>query len=361
VKIGRLVVIIVAACQSAKPDDCKVVLADPPHAMAEITRRHPHDPVKVAETIERCLAPRGNPCERIATVAKAIPGMMPGAALPSGSGVDYLAVCRGMPPAMQHCMLPSYLLGHQAECKQILDQIAHAIDIKPSTKPSTCEAGTIVVYLDDDGVWLATGTGPAARCFAARDKDDEFDGAWLEAELRPFVSGCAPDVELSSAPDVAYADAIRAMDIAVKVGLVDIGLSEPDQAAVSFAGADHAHAAAHCPQTTIRHHDDVASAAPPPSTPSTPASGTDGLKDAPVVIITRDAVRLGDKPVGTIAELTIGSGSIAALAKLLPPHPANPILILQADQATDMNVILRVIDTAKAAGFPNVLFAVKNH
>jgi tRNA G18 (ribose-2'-O)-methylase SpoU len=36
------------------------------------------------------------------------------------------------------------------------------------------------------------------------------------------------------------------------------------------------------------------------------------------------------------------------------------LAILQADESTDMHVISTIVRTAKAAGFDNLLFAVKN-
>ena len=70
------------------------------------------------------------------------------------------------------------------------------------------------------------------------------------------------------------------------------------------------------------------------------------------------AVGPGVRVVG-VAETARGTGTIDALDRALPHEPSDPTLILQADRATDMAVISRVVETVRAAGYTNVLFAVK--
>jgi hypothetical protein len=71
------VVLVVAACSKGKPDDCAVVRDTPAQAMAELSKRYPNNPVKVAQTIETCVAPSGDECERIAKIVMAIPALAP--------------------------------------------------------------------------------------------------------------------------------------------------------------------------------------------------------------------------------------------------------------------------------------------
>jgi biopolymer transport protein ExbD len=80
----------------------------------------------------------------------------------------------------------------------------------------------------------------------------------------------------------------------------------------------------------------------------------------PVLVLTRAELSLAGTVVATLAELTRGSGRIAALERALPQPPAAPTIVLQADERTDMAVITRVIETARNAGYTHVLFAVKH-
>jgi biopolymer transport protein ExbD len=155
--------------------------------------------------------------------------------------------------------------------------------------------------------------------------------AWLETELRAAKSDDRSDMEVHAHRGVLYRDAIAAMDIAVKVGLMDVGLA--DDADV----------------------DEKNAASPPPPLPQL---GPNALVDAPVVIITHDEVMFQGKNVATVSDVAAGAPVIAALTAVLPKKPS--LAILQADQGTDMIVINRVVTTLKHAGFDNVMFAVKN-
>jgi biopolymer transport protein ExbD len=67
------------------------------------------------------------------------------------------------------------------------------------------------------------------------------------------------------------------------------------------------------------------------------------------------------KEIVKVAAVAKGTGAIEELAKALPPATSGDTpVILQADQDTPSSVIVRIIETAKAAGYNNVLFAVKN-
>ena len=360
-----LAMLALAACKHAPSspapvaDDCKVVHDDPAHAMAILSQRHPKDPVKVAQVIEGCVAPSGgDECTRAAALIKAIPQMAPALAPKDGSAMDPVALCRTMPPAMQHCMLASYNLMHEAECTKAREDLAKTaiapVDIKPSTAPA-CDGGTIAVYVAKAGLWLATGKDARARCFAATNASG-YDFDWFERQLHRYYSEpCKPAVELAAEHDVSYQDVVHAMDVAVKEGLTDVGMTAPADLQVPLATAPPAGAPAECPHGSI-HTAPTAAAAPPRS----PASATDSLKQAPVVVVTTSEIDLAGKPVVKLAELGRGTGTIAELVAALPTRPAGATAILQADRDTPSGVITRVIQTLKASGYPNVLFAVKN-
>jgi len=368
-KRAWLILLALAACKgkAKSDDDCKIVLGDPAHAPAEIAKRYPGDSVKIAEVIERCIAPDGDDCERVAAIAKAIPSMM--ASPPAhGSGSDYVTVCHGMPPEMRRCMLPSYVLAHQTECGDLLrtmrETAIQKLDLKPrgasDRPPNACDAATISIYIARDGLWLGTGDGPDGRCFAKR-RDSQLDTDWLERQLTHYQNrDCKPAVEVAAQSDVAYQDVIAVMDHSVKVGLTEVALSDPGTLVVKLADADPKGARTDCKPEVATAKD----VAPAPAMPALPAKDN-ALADAPVVIITKTDVTLRiakkDESIGSVAELAKGSGKVADLTRQLPAKTAsNAIVILQADQATPAAVINRIVTTLKLSCYDNVLFAVKN-
>ena len=117
-------VLLLACTRERAPDpasdpDCDVVRKDPGNAVATLNQRHPGAPVKVAEIVERCVAPSGTPCERLAKIVAAIPGLMPAGSPAVTAPGNVAEVCEGMPREMQRCMLPSYTLAHEDECAKI--------------------------------------------------------------------------------------------------------------------------------------------------------------------------------------------------------------------------------------------------
>jgi len=175
----------------------------------------------------------------------------------------------------------------------------------------------VVIAIDHEGVTVTGHKG-------THHKAGALDFAWLEAELRAGRDPDRSDAELHVAAGVAYQVAIDAMDVAVKSGLMDVGLD---------TGSD------------IGAPDN--------------ASGSDVLASAPVIIVTKVEVTVGGKHIAMVDDLAKGSGNIVAIAAELPKDRS--LAILQADAATDMGLINRIVNTAKSAGYPNIMFAVKNH
>ncbi|HEY5922899.1 MAG TPA: hypothetical protein VIV11_14570 [Kofleriaceae bacterium] len=352
------------ACSKGKPDDCAIVRDKPAEAMAELSKRYPNNPVKVAETIEKCVAPTGDECDRIAKIVTAIPAMAPQIATPKP--FDYAKTCREAPSEFRRCLLPSYMLAHADECREIVTKPITKIEIQPRgpSAGDAADCGFVSIYISEDGTWLATGRDDKARCFAPR-KGKALDHAWLEAQLRKAKEHeCGPSsAELAGDDAVLYQEMIETLDIAIKAGFMDTGVASPAELAVPLASASTKGAATECPTSVIPHDPTPAgsgTATAPRDPPPTGAS--DKLAKAPVLVITRDKLTLNAG--GTSTEIMSVADAqkatkLDALTKALPPTK-DGLLILQADQSTPSAVINRVVTTAKAAGYDNILFAVKN-
>lgn len=116
-----------AGCESdraRRSADCDVVLQDPGNAAAKLSEQYHGERVKVAEIIERCVAPSGPPCQRLAKIVAALPGLMPAGSPIVTAPENVAEACAGMSPEMQRCMLPSYALGHAAECTKVRESFA---------------------------------------------------------------------------------------------------------------------------------------------------------------------------------------------------------------------------------------------
>jgi biopolymer transport protein ExbD len=365
------VVVVVAACSKGQPDDCAIVRDKPTTAMEVLSKRYPKQPVKVAETIERCVAPTGDECERIAKILAAIPTLAPQLSVPAnaGSAEAVAHICETAPPAFRRCLLPSYNLAHEAECREVVTQPITQIAITPSAQQGRTaaddECGFVAIYIDKRGTWLATGRDAKSWCFAPR-KSGTLDSDWLEAQLRRAKDHpCGPSsTELAAADDVSYQEVVLAMDVAIKAGWMDTGVSSPTALAVPLATANPKGAASECPATLIAVEPSAAppAAAPPPAAPPGQASSPNKLASAPVLIVTKDKLTLKVKDtstdIATLAEAQ-AAAKLDALIKALPPT-RDGLLILQADESTPTKVINRVVESAKVAGYDNILFAVKN-
>jgi biopolymer transport protein ExbD len=319
--------------------DCKLVLDDPARARERLSARYPRDAVQVAQTIERCIAPTGDECERYAKIVHAIPAMMGSAFEPPDSSKT-LDICRHwMTPEMRRCGFPSYSVAHQAECAQLVERMRNAtiseIPITPRA-PATAVSQTAP---PDDGPVLGVEpnqmtltTGPHDHRVVSRHTGT-FDFMWLETQLTTCHARLPDraDLTINSAPGVRYKDVIHAMDVALKVGLSDVGLDSGDPTPADDRGRV---------QQTPRR------------------GGPDALNDAPVLVVTKGELTFEGKRVATVAEVRSGTGVIAPLAHALAPAKS-PQWILQADESTDMNVITRAIFTFKRAGYDSVMFAVK--
>ena len=108
--------------------------------------------------------------------------------------------------------------------------------------------GFVVIYLNKDGTWLATGRDPNTRCFAPR-KAGAPDQDWLANQLRTAKAGkCPPTSAELASTSVRYQEVVETMDVAQKSGIDNVGLSEAAELSVPLASADAAGAANDCPR-----------------------------------------------------------------------------------------------------------------
>jgi biopolymer transport protein ExbD len=347
---------VLAACGHGDPRDeaglCDVVRRDPQHAVTSVGAKVPGDPVRIARTIEDCIAPSGDECERVARLVAAIPSMMP---KPSAIPIDgdYRQMCRDEPPEMRRCLLPSYVLGHVDECQRIQEKIAAStiVATPKSTRWADCEnRGAIALEVMPGGIWL--GINDTTRCFGRR-RGTALDKDWLQTELGQLTRyDCRPSVEIAGEASVAYQDLISVMDVATKLGFVEVALVPSAEVVVSFAKLDPAAASPSCSRGAPKVRDHVAAAALPRAT------GRDTSAAAPVIAISKTAIWVAGKDVVSTADAANASGPIAALEQALP-HVTSGTVILQADEATSASVIHHVVKTLQHAGYDGVLFAVQ--
>jgi biopolymer transport protein ExbD len=364
--------LLLSACGqkvAARASDCDVVRQDPASAEQELSRRYPGQPIKVMETIENCVAPNGDECERFAKITQAIPGMI---GTTKGMGEhDLLAICKIIPADVRRCMLPSYNLGHVDACKQALANIRQTAQAEQPeqseqlpTKPKLC--GVVSTLITNDGIWVGAADGKG--CFAKR-AGGELDLAWLEAAWKPFNVACRPALEIAATGDVPYHEIVAAMDLGRKVGLVDENTATPNELEHQPGSGI---APARCQKVTATG---TPKASPPQGEPRSPDVGPGTTRSVeidlpradsaargstPVIIVTRDEVTFATTQVGHVADLAKGVGTIDELAAALPADPTDHRIIIQANDATPYRLIVRIMDTAKAAGYESVMLVTEN-
>lgn len=254
----------------------------------------------------------------------------------------------------------------------------------------------LAVSVSKAGAWIGDGQN---RRFAAACGGEQ-DIAAVAAELcargaargtaGPAANATCSAIEVAADSGVAYQQLISIMDAAVAAGLPDVGLTEPGKLSVTFPAAATAadKLAASCgkPSPPCQRAGTTASAPAAPGTPTPvtppaapgvpgpsivlgspialpPAASKEALRTAPIVTVTAVGdVSLDRKVVATGKQARAGK-KIEALDKALAARPAadpaaRGVLILQADKATDVELLNRIIQTAQGAGFDNIMFAV---
>ncbi len=210
---------------------------------------------------------------------------------------------------------------------------------------------TLLVFLETGGTWI--GAPPNVACFG-ENTGGQRDTAWLKKELLSIQSrlaDCKPSLEVAAANGVLYQDLITAMDLGMSTGIKDVGVSNPVDLPMKFTMSKQPKCDGSLPTKK--------SGAPAAPLGARPAGGED-LKSLPVVIVTRDEIKLGGESVISIADAMKESNKqpIPELQRVIPA--GSKMVILQADASTDAKVINRVIKSTKAAGVDDLLFATKN-
>lgn len=246
----------------------------------------------------------------------------------------------------------------------------------------TAPIANIVVALTPDGVWLDG--GQKMRCFIAR-KRGVIDPGVLEVQLRRLRVEGSSEVAISALRrGVTYRELVEVMDVSIKIGLISPQLSTIEDLGVTFddTAKGRAAAPAQCPSRTTAPPKPSPPAEPPLRHLTRPPSETEissieilraqtplalpakqALTNAPVVVITKSEIVFKGQTITLVADIAGGKGVIEPLLTVLDTarsDPADARLIVQADEALDAMVIHRVCATATAAGFNDVLFAVKN-
>jgi len=145
------------------------------------------------------------------------------------------------------------------------------------------------------------------------------------AVLKPFGGKCS--VFLTADPALSYKDVFAVIDALAKDGLYNVALGKPGDK----------------PE------------APPITHAGTPLPdlGSAVLSDALTLSVTKTQITLRHQDLGKPDDATLES----RLATALPANPADPTLILAADDAVPAATIHRIITVAKTQGYTNVLFA----
>lgn len=263
-----------------------------------------------------------------------------------------LAVCllgcqsRETKPASGSAVAPTAPIARDAAVATVADAAA------PAGPRTACD--TVSIQIDAAGVWL--GAAPDVRCFGPR-KAGAVDAAWLDAELARLRAAidpktCASGVEIAGA-DAKYEEIIQTMDAATRAGFADVSIAPPDALAMTFTGAPAAASSCTAAPTLGPKTSSVAAAAVRSSSKMRVSPAT------PVVVVTTTAILVKGHQVATLAEVGAGDGPIAAMTTALGPAKSSRTLILQVDKTVSTKIVNRVVQTARQAGYDEVIFAVK--
>jgi biopolymer transport protein ExbD len=226
------------------------------------------------------------------------------------------------------------------------------IAIDASTPPPpTSSCKLLVAQLTKDGIWV--GSPPSVRCYGVHTASGP-DFEWYERELGRLLAALEPTCKLThlelAASDVAYADVITAMDIAIKRGLVDVGLTDSPGLSMQFASPPKT--STECAGVRVVNAD--ALSIPPPKLPPSPPPLL------LVVAISVDTIYVRNVAVIDVADVANGSGPIPELVKALGPPQPDLVVALQADARVAATVINRVVESSKQAGYDDILLATQN-
>jgi biopolymer transport protein ExbD len=240
------------------------------------------------------------------------------------------------------------------------------VAIRPKNAPAAATADAapasgcppLVVLVKPDGIWLRDASTQSVVAPCGSEIDSAALGGRLCAMAKAAPPGCTA-VEVAAEPGVEYQQLIAVMDAAMAVGLRDVGLTDPGGLSLPL-------------RDPAGPGDRVAPACgdPVPGCPAAPPGGASAtapagglLADAVVVVVPTDgSVTINGKQVATAAEAKAGD-RIERLYEELhakrDPAGASPI-VLQVDRSIDARLVNRIVVTCQAAGYTNILFAVRN-
>lgn len=229
------------------------------------------------------------------------------------------------------------------------------ITVTPADIPPPAVAPSLLVI--KEGIWI--GAPGAAPVFVPRCRDGHDLLAVADA-LCAVSSRVAPTAVELAAGDVPYAEVVAVIDLAIAEGRRDLAMSDPNGLSTKFP--DRPPDAAQ-PPGACRTDRGRCPPAPPPPDPAQPViagagpmTGVD-LSKAPVVTITADRkVLLGSTAISD----QLDGDRLRDLYERLSQRTTGKdqgVIVLQADRSLPYDVIVRVIKTAQAAGWPNVQFA----
>jgi biopolymer transport protein ExbD len=215
------------------------------------------------------------------------------------------------------------------------------VDKPPSVGSDGCEVAVMVLA---DGHVTFDGGGVKG---ATRLADIDFTA------LKPTVGKCS--ASLWAEDTVTYQDVIATMDSLIKIGLIDVGLGPPgDDSTPSPRPAkpppdkDVKSTWTVTPEGRLEVALELAR--------QKPLDKKARLAEAPVIIATKTEVTIAGKRVGKVDDAALDT----AITGALPAHPKDGLAILQADASLRFSTIRSAVKGAKAAGYDNLLFAVKN-
>lgn len=209
--------------------------------------------------------------------------------------------------------------------------------------------GMAALTVTPEGVEVAIeGSGDGAvRTIARRDGAIDHDALRAASVPSDASADCAGIATVSARGDVTYQDLVTAMDAALSAGRTDIGLVGGSSAMYPDPPRR--------PQPTEQEVIDSL---------GKPRFGA----STPLVIMTRTSIRIEIAKQETIIDDVEPIGDADALTSL---HEAlrearaaaastdESVLLLQADRATPARLVIDASSAARAAGYDNVLFAVK--
>lgn len=238
---------------------------------------------------------------------------------------------------------------------------AAAVAVTPSAVPggaapaSACPS--LVVALRPGGVWIGDDKSRSVAAPCAGDIDRAAVKERLCALAGSVPAGCDA-IQVAADPGVPYRQVVDLMDLAMSVGFTKIAFTDPGSLAVPL-------------REPADPRDKIAArcGAELPSCPARAsgagggAAGAAGLADAVIAVRADGSVLVGGEVVASAAQASAGDRIEplfqALRAKSLAGGWKERTAVLQGDRAVDARVIHRVIGTARAAGYTNVLFAVK--